>query len=104
MEKEIEKLKKKNKEANDFIKSIAEMLNIETDGLGYNGLTLDLSDFQDAINTTKWIAVADSLPEREEEVLTITSDMWYRVMTFGSTGRRFPSQVTHWKRLPKPPL
>ena len=47
--KKEEILKKKLKDANDFIKSIADMLNIDTEGLGYDGLTLSLDDFQEAI-------------------------------------------------------
>jgi hypothetical protein len=37
------------KHANEFIKSVADMLNMDTDGVGYDGLTLSLDDFKDAI-------------------------------------------------------
>jgi len=47
---EFNKLEKQHKEANEFIKTIAEMMGIETDGLGYDGLQLSLDDFADAIN------------------------------------------------------
>ena len=46
----VDDLEQKQKEANQFIIEIAEMLNIETDGLGYDGLQLSLDDFQEAIN------------------------------------------------------
>lgn len=46
----IEELKIKVKEANKFIKGIAKLLKIETDGLGYDGLELSLDDFKEAIN------------------------------------------------------
>lgn len=52
---------------------------------------------------SNWVAITDALPNANEEVLTITADRWYRVMTYGSAGSRFPSQVTHWMHLPKPP-
>lgn len=52
---------------------------------------------------SNWVAITDALPNANEEVLTITADGWYRLMTYGSTGSRFPSQVTHWMHLPKPP-
>lgn len=54
-------------------------------------------------HVSNWVAITDALPNANEEVLTITEDGWYRVMTYGSTGSRFPSQVTHWMHLPKPP-
>ena len=51
-----------------------------------------------------WVAVDDALPNHGEEVLTITEDNWYRITQFGSIGKgKFPSQVTHWMRLPEPP-
>ena len=60
------------------------------------------------IAVSNWVAITDALPNANEEVLTITADGWYRVMTYGSTGSRFGykiygSQVTHWMHLPKPP-
>ena len=62
-------------------------------------LTLPL----DVPGVSNWVAIKDALPNNNEEVLTITADGWYRIITYGNTGRRFPSQVTHWMRLPKPP-
>jgi hypothetical protein len=49
MEASIVDLKNKNKEANEFIIDIANLLNIVTDGLGYDGLQLTIDDFKDAI-------------------------------------------------------
>ena len=57
----------------------------------------------DVPGVSNWVAIKDALPNNNEEVLTITADGWYRIITYGNTGRRFPSQVTHWMRLPKPP-
>lgn len=46
----------------------------------------------------RWIPVEEELPEKGDEVLTKTSDEWYRLITFGSVGYKgFPSQVTHWR-------
>lgn len=42
----------------------------------------------------RWIPVEEELPENDDEVLTKTSDEWYRVIVFIN---RFPSQVTHWR-------
>lgn len=58
----------------------------------------------DLSNVSDWVAVDDALPNHGEEVLTVTEDNWYRITQFGSIGKgKFPSQVTHWMRLPKPP-
>ncbi len=54
-------------------------------------------------HVSNWVAITESLPKANEEVLTITTDGWYRVMTYGSMGSKFPSQVTHWMPLPEPP-
>jgi len=52
----------------------------------------------------QWVAVDEALPNHGEEVLTVTGDNWYRITQFGSIGKgKFPSQVTHWMRLPEPP-
>ncbi len=40
----------KKKEANELIKIVAEMVEIETDGLGYDDLQLSLNDFLDTIS------------------------------------------------------
>ena len=53
MTKELDKLKKENREANDFIIEIAKMLSIETDGLGYDGIQLSMDDFLNSINAIK---------------------------------------------------
>ncbi len=50
---ELENLKKMHVEANEFIIETAKMLNIDTDGIGFDELTLSLDDFQDAINEIK---------------------------------------------------
>ena len=53
---------------------------------------------------SEWVAVDDATPEHGEEVLTVTEDNWYRITQFGSMGKgKFPSQVTHWMKLPEPP-
>lgn len=41
-----------------------------------------------------WISVKDKLPLVNDEVLTITSDGWQRIITYGSTMRGFPDLVT----------
>ena len=43
-------LKEKIIKTNAFLKTVAEMIGIETDGLGYDGLQLTLDDFADKIN------------------------------------------------------
>jgi hypothetical protein len=43
------KLETKQREANEFIIEIAKMLDMETDGIGYDGIQFSLDDFQDAI-------------------------------------------------------
>ena len=91
-------------------------VSIETKGFygtegGYGVQDCDYSKVADAIlalpldvpGVSNWVAIKDALPNYNEEVLTITADGWYRIITYGNTGRRFPSQVTHWMRLPKPP-
>jgi len=45
----VEILKKKLEDANWFITEIAKMLNIDTDGVGYDDIQLSLDDFQEAI-------------------------------------------------------
>ena len=42
-------LEKHRKEANGFIKSIAEMVGIETDVVGFDGIKLSIDDFEEAI-------------------------------------------------------
>ena len=43
-------LKEKIIKTNLFLKTVAEMIGIETDGLGYDGLQLSLDVFADKIN------------------------------------------------------
>ena len=66
--KKEEILKKKLKDANDFIKSIADMLNIDTEGLGYDGLTLSLDDFQEAIKNLSNELQSVNRNEQKEKV------------------------------------
>jgi len=47
---EFEKLKLSNEQANEFIINIAEMLNMDVDGIGFDGLQFSINDFKDAIN------------------------------------------------------
>ena len=44
---------KQRKDAIEFIKSIADLLNMDPDGLGYDGLSLSLDDFRNAIKAIK---------------------------------------------------
>ena len=44
---------KKLKEANEFIIEIAKILNMDIDGIGYDGLQFSLDDFQNAIDEIK---------------------------------------------------
>ena len=48
-------VKNKNliKDANQFIIQIADLLGIDADGIGYDGLQLSIEDFQEAINKLK---------------------------------------------------
>lgn len=48
-----EKYKLKHKESNEFIKSIAELLKIDIDGVGFDGVQLTLDDFSEAIELLK---------------------------------------------------
>ena len=45
----ITQLETKNREANIFIKWIAELLNMETDGVGFDEIRWGIDDFQEAI-------------------------------------------------------
>ena len=49
LEIQIRLLEKNNRIANEFIKSIAEMLNMDMDGVGFDGISLSLDDFENAI-------------------------------------------------------
>lgn len=49
-------LKEKIIKNNSFLKTVAEMIGIETDGLGYDGLQLSLDDFADKINEMRALA------------------------------------------------
>ena len=49
----IAELETKNREANIFIKWIAELLNMETDGVGFDEIKWDIYDFQKAIKKLK---------------------------------------------------
>ena len=49
----IAELETKNREANIFIKWIAELLNMETDGVGFDEIKWDIDDFQKAIEKLK---------------------------------------------------
>ena len=55
LEVKIIKLVQKQKEANHFIIEIANLLGIETDGIGYDDLQLTIDDFQEAINSIRAI-------------------------------------------------
>lgn len=52
-EKQITQLQNENAilkiSSNEFIKGIAEMLDMDADGIGYDGLQLTLDDFEEAI-------------------------------------------------------
>jgi hypothetical protein len=50
LERVINALKKKNKEANEFIIDIADLLKMDTDGIGYDELQFTIDDFKDAIS------------------------------------------------------
>ena len=45
----INDLKKRHKEANEFIIEIADKLNMDTDGVGFDGIQLSMLDFEIAI-------------------------------------------------------
>jgi len=47
------RITKKRKEANEFIKSIAEMVGIDTDVVGFDGVTLSIDDFEEAIKSLR---------------------------------------------------
>jgi len=46
---ELKHLEKSQKEANEFIKTLAEMVGIETDLIGFDEITLSLDDFEEAL-------------------------------------------------------
>lgn len=50
---DYDNLIKRNKEANEFIKDIAELLGMDSDGLGFDELQLSIDDFKDAIEIIK---------------------------------------------------
>ena len=43
----------KMREANEFIIDIAKLLEIDTDGIGHDGLTLSIEDFEEAVKLTR---------------------------------------------------
>lgn len=49
----INQLEVERKEASQFIIQIAELLGIDADGIGFDGLTLSIDDFEEAINKQK---------------------------------------------------
>lgn len=51
--KHIDQLEAERKEANQFIIQIAELLGIDADGIGFDGLTLSIDDFKEAIKKLK---------------------------------------------------
>jgi predicted membrane chloride channel (bestrophin family) len=50
---EFEKLIKSNKEANEFIIDIANLLNMDTDSVGLDDIKFSIDDFKDAIHSMK---------------------------------------------------
>ena len=50
LENKVIELEGKQREANQFIIEIAILLNIETDGIGYDDIQLTYDDFEKAIN------------------------------------------------------
>ena len=57
----------------------------------------------------RWIPVSERLPIYNQRVLTYNptneiSDEEVRMIMFGSVSGGFPSSVTHWMELPKPPV
>jgi len=69
-DKYIDQLEDERKSANEFIIDIAKLLNIDADGIGFDGLQLSIDDFKEAINKLeaerKWISVKDRLPSKED--------------------------------------
>ena len=47
---DLYELEKGNKKVNGFIIGIAELLKMDTDGIGYDDLKFSIDDFEDAIN------------------------------------------------------
>ena len=96
MEKEIKKLKQKLANANDFIKDIASLLEIETDGIGFDELQLSIDDFDEAICALgeKTYASGNTLPidgvMQQSELLNDFLVKLRRLLNF-----------THSKPLPK---
>ena len=47
---ELEKLQNNSKEANQFIIDIADLLKMDTDGVGYDDIQFSIDDFKDAVS------------------------------------------------------
>lgn len=47
---EFEKLQQNNKDANEFIIDIADLLKMDTDSAGYDDIQFSIDDFKDAIS------------------------------------------------------
>ena len=111
---EREEKKKLIKDTNKFIIQIAELLGIDTDGIGYDELELTIDDFEEAINKkSKWISVDDRLPEEKSNqfsdmVLTSTKAGGIDVYRYDFEFNRFAISIhhmtiTHWQPLPDKP-
>ena len=51
--KHIDQVEAENKDANQFIIQVADLLGINTDGIGFDELRLSIEDFEEAINKLK---------------------------------------------------
>ena len=88
---QIEALKKKSITANDLHDA------------GWNGA---INQVLKKLNETQWISVKDRLPESDELVLTYSEEISghrFRLIVPNIHLSAFPSSVTHWMPLPKPP-
>ena len=63
---EITEAKEKNKQANEFIKDMAEAIGMDMDGIGYDELTISIEDVESYMSEMGWI-VADNKQDKEEK-------------------------------------
>jgi len=109
LRKKCKKQEKQRKHANEFIKSVADMLNMDTDGVGYDGLTLSLDDFQDAIRVMNWVATEEELPHQTGSYLCFWENCYIGMLFFNSNKewcemwKQKKHKPTHWMHLPKQP-
>ena len=56
---ELKEAREKNKQANEFIKDMAEAIGMESDILGYDGIAVSIDDVEEYMSDMGWIVKQD---------------------------------------------